>query len=103
MFDRVENEIMVYENLTVPLSDEFDVLSWWEVNKLQFPLLGNLSKRIFAILASSAPSERAFSGARNLITEKRSQLSPHIVNDLMVVNRNLSHIDEISRYEQIED
>lgn len=103
MFDRAENEIMVYENLTVPLSDEFDVLSWWEVNKLQFPLLGNLSKRIFAIPASSAPSERAFSGARNLITEKRSQLSPHIVNDLMVVNRNLSHIDEISRYEQIED
>lgn len=103
MFDRIENEIMVYENLTVPLSDEFDVLNWWEVNKQQFPLLGNLSKRVFAIPASSAPSERVFSGARNLITDKRSQLSPSIVNDLMIVNRNLNHIEDISRYEEIED
>lgn len=86
----IESEVNKYKNTIVPLQSEFNILKWWEDRKNEFPLLYRLSCRIFAIPASSAPSERIFSVARSLITDKRSKIAYNekSFNELLFVNIN---------------
>lgn len=42
-------------------------LSWWKANGFQFPVLSTMARDYLAIPATSSPSERAFSNAKNLI------------------------------------
>lgn len=86
----IENEITKYKNTVVGLENDFNVLKWWNYRKNEFPLLYKLCCRIFAIPASSAPSERIFSIARTLITDKRSKLGANkkSFNEILFVNIN---------------
>lgn len=86
----IENELSKYKNTNVPLVNDFNILKWWHDRKNEFPMLYKLSCRIFAIPASSAPSERIFSIARALITDKRSKLGSNgkSINEILFVNVN---------------
>lgn len=86
----IENEIVKYKNTTVILQKDFNILKWWNDRKNEFPLLYKLSCRIFAVPASSAASERVFSIARALITDKRSKIGANgkSFNDILFVNIN---------------
>lgn len=86
----IENEISKYRSINTPLQNDFNILKWWNDRKNEFPLLYKLSCRIFAIPASSAPSERVFSIARALITDKRSKLGSNgkSFNEILFVNIN---------------
>lgn len=88
--DRVSEELKMYENTVIHFYDDFDALKWWDTNKNQFPLLYKTSCRVLAAPASSAPSERVFSAARSLLTEKRCALggNSEIVNQIMFLNHN---------------
>ena len=67
-----------------PENRQKDPLEWWSENKERFPILAKIARKIFAITASSAPTERLFSRAGLLITEKRSTLSgDHVDQNLM--------------------
>ncbi|CAM4851169.1 unnamed protein product [Rotaria magnacalcarata] len=48
-----------------------------------YPALSKIAARIFSVPASSAAVEREFSLAGNIITQKRSKLSPDVVNDMV--------------------
>ncbi|RYR15813.1 hypothetical protein Ahy_B04g072757 [Arachis hypogaea] len=44
-----------------PYSHKFDILNWWKVNSIRFPILGNTAHKVLAIPVSTVVSEFAFS------------------------------------------
>lgn len=64
-------------------NEEYNPLLFWKVHHHLYPRLAKIAKRIFAVPATSAAVEREFSSAGNLVTKKRSRLSPEMVNDII--------------------
>ena len=62
------------------------------------PLLASLAKRILAIPASSAKSERVFSTGGNIVTAKRNRLSPRNVQHLIVIKENMAMVDHFLQF-----
>lgn len=73
--------------------DGFNCLAWWNDHKVMFPNLYKDSFKIFCKPATSAASERAFSDARNLITDKRSAISVNSenINKIMFLHNNIEN------------
>ena len=63
-----------------------EVLLWWKARVDKYPNLSALARRILAIPATSAPSERLFSQASLLLTKKRSRLTDDNASKLMFLN-----------------
>lgn len=82
------DELEKYLSLSIPYTETFDVLEWWQAHKNEFPILYSLMLKYFSIPSSSAQSEREFSQAGNIVTDKRSNLNPQKVENLLIVNRN---------------
>lgn len=78
------HEIQEYQNEICGKVD--DVLEWWEQNSVRFPLLSELAKRILALPASSASSERCFSTAGRIIEKRRTNLNGNTVDSLMFLH-----------------
>ena len=68
-------------------------LVWWKENQSSYPHLWELAKRILAIPATSAPSERVFSVAANVVNKKRVRLDPDTVNLLIYLRGNKQFVD----------
>ena len=74
---------------------EFRVLMWWKLFGTHlFPMIVRVACSTLCVSASSAKSENNISDAGNTLTTKRSNLNPHIVNDLMFVRSNLDICDK---------
>ena len=68
---------------------EFQVLMWWKLFGTHlFPMIARVARSVLCVSASSAKSENNFSDAGNTLTQKRSNLDPRIVNDMMFVRSN---------------
>jgi hypothetical protein len=63
--------------------DEYNPLSFWKKKHASYPVLAKVAARVFAVPATSAAVEREFSFSGNIITQKRSRLSPDTVNDMV--------------------
>lgn len=63
-------------------------LQWWKENKSAFKLLAPVARKWLGCLASSVPSERAFSSAGNTVTAKRASLGDDMVRDLVFLHDN---------------
>ncbi len=63
-------------------------LIWWKTNKTRFPVLSKLAKKYLAVPATSTPSERLFSEAGNVMTIKRTQLAPNMLENLVFCKKN---------------
>ena len=84
---------MVKEFLTSPLED-IHCLRFWE----KFALVGagnpvknafvNVAKRFLTAPATSVACERMFSGASNILEEKRARLDPERLNRILFVRQN---------------
>ncbi|KYM94183.1 Zinc finger BED domain-containing protein 1 [Cyphomyrmex costatus] len=72
---------------------DLDYLEWWKARADRFPILSNLARKYLCIPASSANSERTFSTAGNIVTSKRSCLSPENVSMLVFLYQNKSIIE----------
>ena len=57
-------------------------LIWWKLNHRSFPLLARVARRVLAIPATSASSERAFSEAGLLISKRRTCLRSELVGQM---------------------
>ncbi|KAG8372768.1 hypothetical protein BUALT_Bualt12G0101200 [Buddleja alternifolia] len=78
------SELDVYlEESVLPRTQNFDVLSWWKVNGLKYPILQTMARDILAIPVSTVASESAFSTSGRLISPHRSRLHPSTVEALM--------------------
>ncbi|XP_076040518.1 protein polybromo isoform X4 [Oratosquilla oratoria] len=67
-----------------------DPLRWWKNHSQAFPLLQDKAKYYFCIPATSVPSERVFSRAGELFSNRRNCLSDENVNMLLFLNKNMN-------------
>lgn len=79
------------------------MIQWWESRKIELPLLYKVSCRILAVPATSAASERAFSVAGNVLSEKRSSLglNDSLTNEIMFLHSNLTEKEIASNFENL--
>ena len=63
-------------------------LSQQEENHLKYPRIWKLAQRILAIPSTSAPVERVFSSAANIVNKKRVSLKPENVDLLVFLRGN---------------
>jgi hypothetical protein len=63
--------------------EEYNLLSFWKKRHASYPVLSKVAARVFAVPATSAAVEREFSFSGNIITQKRSKLSPDTVNGMV--------------------
>ena len=86
--EAAETELQRYE-LEDPLSlDTKKPLLWWKEREVNYKYLSILAKRFLCITSTSVPSERLFSSAGNLLSERRSRLSPENVEKLLFLYEN---------------
>lgn len=92
--DKISAEIEAYQNMNIPFEENFDAINWWHLHQLQFSLLYKLSCKILATPAFSASSERVFSKARQLLSEKRTNITSNsrTLNQIIFLNFNTDKI-----------
>ncbi|XP_034490592.1 uncharacterized protein LOC117794182 [Drosophila innubila] len=69
---------------------EMDPLLWIKVKQADFPLLKSLMFKYLCIPATSVESERVFSKAGQIVSDRRTRLKEENVNALLFLNKNLS-------------
>ena len=74
--------------------EEIDILQWWRSQEYMMPAMASMAREFLAIQATSAPSERAFSLARHVITEFRGGLAPETIRALMCLKTWLKDEEE---------
>ena len=75
---------MQVENFMILLA-----LSWWKSQgALRFPHLAKLAKKYLYIPATSAPSERVWSRAPNILTIRRARMSDTVAESIMFTKEN---------------
>lgn len=63
-----------------------DILQWWKLNQLQFPVLAKMARDFLSISATSVPAERLFSKASLVIRKHRNRLSNESAQWLLCIN-----------------
>lgn len=74
-----------------------DILHFWRDKRDTLPIMAHVARKVLAVPASSAASERLFSLAGRTIDERRSLLSAEHVNQLMLVKSNVDLLPEGKR------
>lgn len=81
---KLSAEAEVKKNATKPPSS----LAWWKLHYKEFPTIAPLARKWLGCIATSVPSERAFSTAGNTITKRRSALKSSTVRDVIFMAQN---------------
>ncbi|CAM9856578.1 unnamed protein product [Ectocarpus sp. 12 AP-2014] len=71
-----------------------DPLGWWRMKSADFPHLAILARRVLAIPATQAESERLFSCAGNIVTKNRNKLAPSTVELLVLLRHSWKIVEE---------
>ncbi|CAF2741246.1 unnamed protein product [Rotaria sp. Silwood2] len=87
---RARRELEIYLQLNLTnckyLNDDIDnPLLFWKEQEHVLPNMSRLAKQVFSIPASSAAVERAFSSAGVIISQRRTNINPSTVNDIILV------------------
>jgi len=76
--------------LALPLLDrKADPMAWWSVHRRNFRVLAVVTRRYLSAPPSSVASEQLFSGAGNIVTDKRCKLSADKTEMLLALKYNL--------------
>ena len=70
------------------MTDDFDVLSWFQIQKIQFPILTRFAFIIHSITPSQTENERDFSLSGIYTASLRTNISIEMLSDLLFINRN---------------
>ena len=89
---KISNEISQYNAMKIEHADKLNVLDWWKAQHVNFPHLFKVFQKYLHVPSTSVPSERMFSLAGNILTERRACLSPRNVNMLTFLNHNQNYI-----------
>lgn len=63
-------------------------LQWWKSNCSSYPNLSMMARQYLAIPATSAPSERVWSRASNILNSRRANLTEEVLQRMMFVKEN---------------
>lgn len=66
-----------------------DLLEFWSTRQDMYPKLYHVFSKLSCVPASSCASERAFSRAKYIISERRSSIGSENVNDLLILSSYL--------------
>jgi len=69
--------------------------SWWRDNAATFPDVAVVARRYLSAPATSVPSERLFSSAGLVYTDRRNRLLPERAEQLLFVKHNLFSVGDI--------
>ena len=89
----VEEEVCSYLHEKKVKRSE-DPLLWWQVHRERFPRLAVLAQRVLAVPASSTASERVFSTSGLIVDQRRSSMTPEMIDALVFLNQNHSLLAE---------
>lgn len=81
-----ESEVNRYCGEIVEMTENFNLMEWWQTNQTKYPRLSKLALQLHSMPASSAAAERSFSLAGNIISEKRNRLGKDSVDSLLFLN-----------------
>ena len=91
----LEKEFETYSALPCPSErGKVNVLQWQKNHERHLPLLAGMAKAVCCVPASSAPSERVFSGAGNIVTAQRYNLDPNTTEMLTFCQQNWSRLQQ---------
>ena len=65
-----------------------DPLLWWRNHETYFPTIAKLARKYLCIPASTAPSERVFSTAKNILQKKRWRILPERLGKSIFLRQN---------------
>lgn len=80
-------ELFMYEGEREIYRNE-NPLEWWHSHKSKYVVLSQLAFKYLCIAGTSAPSERMFSAAGHLTSDRRSRLTPENADLLLFLNKN---------------
>ena len=95
----INQEIAAYQKVGELNFPHINPMEWWKENEPTFPRLAKLAREVLCIPASSAPSERVFSTGGNKVTPRRNRLDEYLVQDLILLGRNVDLYFELCRKE----
>lgn len=93
---RERNEVDKYliedceELLGGDVDNYFDLLGWWKINSIKYPVLSRMARDVLAAPVSTVASESAFSASGRILDPFRSSLSPKMVEALICTKSWLS-------------
>ena len=71
------------EEDVLPDNSQFDILLWWKLNGVKYPVLQTIARDILVIPVSTVASESAFSSSGRLVSPHRNRLHPKMIEALM--------------------
>ena len=71
------------EEDVLPDNSQFDILLWWKLNGVKYPVLQTIARDILAIPVSTIASKFAFSSSGRLVSSHRNRLHPKMIEALM--------------------
>ena len=81
---QTKDEVDAYIDLQLKDNEIYsNPLIFWQEHQSLFPNLSKLARKTFAVPCSSAAVEREFSAAGQVITQRRANLEPTTVNDIL--------------------
>ena len=80
---RLSRELKAYQK-TPQRNIMDDPLIWWAQQASTFPTLFQVARKVLAVPASSAPTERVFSALARVNSKERTGMKPSLTNALMM-------------------
>lgn len=98
-----EDEVDKYQRMNFVFEANVDLIKWWTERKSEFPHLSKLATAIHTIPASSTPAERFFSMSGAVITDRRSNIDPEAVEDILILRSDSNKFDKHSIWQTTND
>ncbi|WOH00644.1 hypothetical protein DCAR_0520015 [Daucus carota subsp. sativus] len=76
MTNKSEVDIYMSDAIERNLGDDFNILQWWKMSSVKFPILSQVAKNVLGMPISTVASESAFSTGGRVIDPFRSSLTP---------------------------
>ena len=94
LLEKFGAKFVIYQHMVAgtQITDDFDVLNWFQIKQIQFPMLTRFSYIIQSITPLQTQNERDFSLAGIYTSSRRSNLSEEMLYDLLFININISDL-----------
>ncbi|WOG90914.1 hypothetical protein DCAR_0310161 [Daucus carota subsp. sativus] len=98
MTNKSEVDIYMSDAIERNLGDDFNILQWWKMSSVKFPILSQVAKNVLGMPISTVASESAFSTGGRVIDPFRSSLTPKTAEALIctqdwIRSKNSKQID----------